>query len=138
MAIISSKNARVRIDSTNFAATKWSVDVKADEIDITNFETGGFKDYLTSYVEAMISIDLFYDTTNGPFDTNLLSVGSQPAILLFTQRDTAQEFFSFPASIILSANVSAEVRDAVRVSVTARNKGAFLYPGNAVAFTGIS
>jgi len=138
MAIISSKNARVRIDGTNFAATKWSVDVKADEIDITNFETGGFKDYLTSYVEAMISIDLFYDTTSGPFDTNLLSVGSQPVILLYTQRDTAQEFFSFPASIVLSANVSAEVRDAVRVSVTARNKGAFLYPGNAVAFTGIS
>lgn len=147
MPIISTRNAAVVITSLGdnlpivISATQWTVEVRADEIDITNFETGGFAQFLPSYVEAHISVDGFYNTSTNPFGPNspepLIMAGNKVKLQLYYLNPTTNnDLFTFPEAFIMSATGGSAVRDAGRVSFTARNYGAFSYP-TGITFSGI-
>lgn len=140
MPACSTKNSRVTagLANTVLQAYKWTVEVRADEIDVTNFESGGFTDYLTSYVDAMGTVDAFWDKDdNQPFDDPpQLLPGQQTNLTLYMHTDLLN-YFRFPIAIILSSTVDAAVRDVVRYNFTFRNKGPFYYPGE-ISFTGIT
>jgi hypothetical protein len=143
MAVSSTKNARVSVipygggASSDLIATKWTVEVRADEIDITNFESGGFTDYLTSYVDAMGTVDGFWDkANNAPFaGPPSILVGDQPALTLYMHTENLN-YYRFPVVIILSSTTDVSVRDVVRYNFSFRNKGIFYYPEEQ-AYTGI-
>ncbi len=149
MAAISTRNARVRVTElttntvANILATHWTVEVRSDEIDVTNFETGGFAQFLPSYVEAHISVDGFYETggtpfTNGIAGAGLILSGNYVSIFCYMNRQNVlNNAFRFDAAWIMTASGSSAVRDAARVSFTAKNFGQFFYPGP-IAFSGIS
>lgn len=138
MAAISARKARVTIGGTNLLATKWTVEIKSDEIDVTNFESGGFADYMTTYVDAMVTVDAFYDPANNPHGDppNILTGNILEDVELWTKTTIVAENFSFPLLLVLSCTVDAAVRDAVRISFTGRNKGPFVYPGS-ITFSGV-
>lgn len=147
MPAISTRNARVEVFiwdagvTVVLLATRWSVEARSDEIDVTNFETGGFAEFLPGYVEANISVDGFYEKEGTPFAYNIgtpmINAGNYVGLTLYASRDAGGvDYFDFPKAFILSATGEAAVRDAARVSFTARNFGPFEYPG-AVTFSGI-
>jgi len=140
MAACSTKNARVEVGTpfSTLEATKWTVEARADEIDVTNFESGGYTDYLTSYIDANGTVDAFWDkSTNVPFaDPPLVLPGNQLAVRLHLHKNTVDAYYDFPVAIILSSSVDAAVRDVIRYNFTFRNKGYFVYPG-ATLFNGI-
>lgn len=145
MPAVSTRNARVLVkELTNgiqsvILGTRWTVDVNADEIDVTNFESGGFVEYLASYLQAMISVDGFYEPVGFPIATNgfaFCAPGNFVELTLYATRANAQDFFHFPRAVVLTAHTEAAVRDAVRVSFTARNDGKFDYPSG-LTFAGV-
>jgi hypothetical protein len=148
MPPISTRNARVTVtnqvtsQSANILATRWVVEVKADEIDTTTFESGGYAEFLPSYVQADISVDGFYESGGSPFaydaGVDLCCAGSYVALDLYSHRTGAAgtDGFFFPAAYILTASGATAVRDAARVSFTAKNVGSFTYPGG-VTFAGV-
>jgi hypothetical protein len=149
MPAVSTRNARVQValasnpaDLQTILGTRWTVDVHSDEIDVTNFESGGFTQHIPSYVEASISVDGFYEPIAFPFveggvgGSALVAAGEFLYIKLFATRANANDYFLFPKALVLTAHAEASVRDAVRVSFTAKNYGTFTYPGSLV-FNGI-
>ena len=153
MAAISTKNGLVDIGGNSMLSPKWTVEISADEIDVTTFESGGFTDYITSYVDANVSIDCFYDLGENPFDPNAapsILVGKVVYCKLWLVRTGGRNGlpignanaapvncnFHFPSLLITRLNSVVAVRDAVRYDFNGRNKGYFLYPG-AVTYSGI-
>ncbi len=65
MSAYSARNARVTVTSagavtTNLMATKWTVNMKVDELDVSNFEGFGYVDYIPGLWEADISFDAIW------------------------------------------------------------------------------
>lgn len=158
MPAISTRNARVSITPLdangvaivggvvyNVLATNCTIDVMAAEIDVTTFESVGFEQYLPSYVGAHISVDGFYDFPNRPF---LNAVGVQGIVAAARLAMTispnrapaigggAAEVWFFPDSFVMTVHHGMAVKDAGRVSFTARNNGAFSYP-TGLTFAGV-
>lgn len=134
-SVISCKNSRVQLNGANtYYATKWTVDIKADEIDVTNFESGGFTEYITAYVDSNISVDSIWNAAVNDFTAaGQINTGRVITNLkLFLSTAAGAPCFTFPSAIIISVTPDASVRDAMRYSFTARNQGSFSYPGGLV------
>lgn len=139
MPAISTKKCKVQIDGVTLLANKWTVEIHADEIDVTTFESGGFAEYLASYVDAMVTVDAFWDPDDNPFANapDITVANELSEVKLFLRRAEANDCFVFPTLVVLSCVTDAVVRDAIRFNFTGRNKGVFYYPGN-VVFSGIT
>lgn len=144
MPTISTRKARVQINGTTMLATRWTCEVKADEIDVTTFESGGFAEFIPSYVEANYSVDAFWDPAVNVFLGNppLVAAGSIATNLtLYMKRDAVDgnpvQAFIFPFAYIMTCSVETATRDALRYNFSGRNYGAFSYPGG-VVFSGIN
>lgn len=144
MPAFSTRNARVEVGTASvptqrIRATRWSVEIRSDEIDVTNFETGGFAEFLPGYVEATFSVDGFWERGGFPFQQGgiLVAAGNLVEVTLYAHRSTDNDdWFYFPQAFILSCAGESAVRDAARVSFTGRNFGEFQYPLGLV-FSGV-
>lgn len=141
MGAISTRNGRVMIGATSSTtavlAARWSVEFTSDEVDVTNFEGGGFAEWIPSHVDAKVSFDGFYDLSADPFNSASpgLVAGTIIACRLYMRR-TGNLNFYFPKLSLFNVNVEAGVRDAVRYSVMGKNLGQFLYTNN-FSFSGM-
>lgn len=146
MAAFSARNARISYEGTNLLGLKWSINVKVDEIDVSNFEGRGYVDYIGGLWEADVSFDAIVDNSRaGPGNFTQIWPGklTLPVIFYFdagTARHVttaalvasatvpATRGFLFGSLLITSVSVEAEVRSFVRMSVTAKNAGLFSMP----------
>lgn len=135
----SAKNARI-LYSTNtwLLATKWTINVKVDELDYSNFESQGYTVYTGGLWDADISFDAFVDGGGtDPFSTGaVLTPGNVVGPFKFYLANTTAaasvgnnvvvpptslpNFWSFPSLFIATVNMDTEVRGFVRYSVTAK------------------
>jgi hypothetical protein len=128
MAAFSAKNARVKINGTFYKAMKWAVKVKVDEVDISNFETGGYADYTSGLLEAEISVEGFYDSGNPPYP-NLTPGSILSNVLLYVDFvNIPGSFWSFPSVLVFDTDNDAEARGTVKFSFRGKNKGTFSFP----------
>ncbi len=131
-------NARVRMNNTTLVANKWTVNVKVDDIDATNFEGLGFGEQITGVVSADVTIEFLYDPTFAN-DNNFTFMQLVPSMSIGTYDftnvklfpnaiDNAASSFTFPRLTGLGVNTDVDVHGALRVSITGKSDGVFTYP----------
>src|SRR5689334_2659878 len=75
----SAKNAGVRINSNVYTARKWVVTPKVDELDVSNFETGGYGDEIGGLLYAEFTVDADMDGNQNAYDS---PISVQPGTVL--------------------------------------------------------
>jgi hypothetical protein len=136
-SVISCKKSRVRLDGIDLYANRWSIEIRADELDVTNFESDGYVEYITAYVDATITVDALWDTAFNDFSLagGGVNVGRSIDTCRFYLNRDAGLLFEFSTIVIVSVTPEASVRDVMRYSFTARPRGSWIYPGG-LEFTG--
>ena len=124
---LSAKNAKVRINGATFTAKKWTVTPKADKIDNTNFEGGGFGSNNPGIVEADIEIDADFDGNANPYDVPIQASTQLTSVHLFIN-DITGPFWSFPLLNVYEVPNDAPVRENVHVNIKGSSTGQFIYP----------
>jgi hypothetical protein len=126
---LSAKNAKVRINNVVYTAKRWVVTPVADEIDTSNFEGAGFTDRIAGLSDCEFTVDADWDSAGNNFANppNIVIGQTLSTVKLFLN-DTSSVFWLFPSALITTTPTTAEVRGAIIVSFTAKNKGTFTYP----------
>jgi hypothetical protein len=139
MAFYSAKNARVQINGSNLFAMRWTITAKTDDLDVTNFESGGFGIYFGGIMDADITFDAVWDSVQDPF-ANPPTI--QPAAILGNGQTGAGAtvkffldwinlgvFWSFSGILVTSVTQDTDVRGFIKFSVAAKNAtGAYTMP----------
>lgn len=133
----SAKNAKVRIDTFAFTSKKWTVTPKADKIDTTHFESGGYAASISGIVSIEFSIEADYDAANNPYD---LPVGLQPGIdetgsepspthlVKLYLNDLTGPYWQITAANVWEAPMTADVKGALGISLKGEGTGTFIFP----------
>lgn len=136
---LSAKNAVVRYTQNyipnqtqpvyTFTAKKWAVTPKVDALEITNFESGGFADWIPGITECDCVIDFDWDSANDEFlnPPNLTPGAIGGRFRLFTN-GTNSAFWDFPNTLIVDTPQTAEVRGLVTGTLSFKSKGTFIPP----------
>lgn len=134
MSIYSAKNARISIDASAFKAKKWDVDAKADEHDMTTFESGGYAEWLDGVKEISGTIELDVDITAGVTSYDLAPIGSVKALRLYVNSAAAPaalsgSYWDIPTAVIFGNTGQAGVRaGAVGGTIKFKGTGTFTPP----------
>lgn len=141
MPAFSARNARINYDGSNLLGLKWSINVKVDEIDVSNFEGLGYVDYIGGLWEADISFDAIHPGGAAVSYTNLYPGAIVPATFYLDSGSAihvrtvagiataSNRSFSFGNMLLTSVSIEAETRSFIRFSATAKNCGLFTWPG---------
>lgn len=142
-SVVTSRNSHVSVDGTLLLATKWTVEIRADEIDITNFESGGFTEQETGYIDATITFDAFWECNLNIFEEDPPQIipGTKHNVKCYIRGTPARavavpaaavipdEHFTFTCAKCITCNVTSAVRDVARYDAVFRNNGEFTLPG---------
>lgn len=123
------KGSRATVAGVNLYKTDWDVEDKTDPIDTSNFECGGFYQYIIGLEGADYNIKGLWEVGTGQFI-------SPPG--LFPRFDLGQVnlylsvsgslSWSLPQSVVSSAKNSAAVKDAVKFEAALMANGIFTRP----------
>lgn len=130
MAKFSGRNARVTINGTSFKCKKWSVVDKNPGLDVTDFESGGFGEYIASVRDADITIELDLDITASVDSFDVAYPGATPAINIYVNSAAAPAAVSgakwtFPSVYIEENSNMTGVREAVTGTIKGKASGTF-------------
>lgn len=129
----SGKNGRFSVNGTTINATQWQVAGQADFIDVTNFETQGYSEGVFGIFTASVSIELYWNAAQNPFDNPpALKQGQllEQCKLFVNLTDTTH--FNFPYLAIVTCTLATPVRGVVTYSIQAQSDGPWTEPtGNA-------
>jgi hypothetical protein len=129
---LSAKNAQVRIGAFVYVARKWVITPTGEELDITNFEGGGFADRLVGILDCEIMVDADYDSqaalSNFNNPPNIVIGAVLSTIKLYLNLTSGTQFWLFPSAIVTTTPMNADVRGKLELSFTAKTKGTFSYP----------
>lgn len=126
MGAVAGYLARVRINSTNLRASRWSVAWKVDEFDTTTFENFGMGQYTPGLLDFDISFDAFYDPLDNPFQPALsLQPGLYASLQIIYDKTglLSTGTWVFPNVLLCTVNNDTSPRDVIRFSVTAKASG---------------
>lgn len=123
------KNARATVAGTNMRKTDWETDFQADDIDSTNFESGGFD-------QGTVGITSCPWTLKGPWDASLNDYDDPPGLyprddlgLVRLYTNTGDNvFWNLPNNRVLSAKNSVSVRQLVMFEASCKTQGSFSRP----------
>lgn len=125
---LSAKNAVVRVNGSAVVSKRWVVTPKADALDVTNFEGGGYGDYIAGIVEADITIEFDFDSSNPQYSNppNLAAGQTISNLLLYTN-GTSSAKWTFASALVTESPNEAAVRDALKGTATLKSKGSFSF-----------
>lgn len=124
------KNSRVKVGATVLNFAEWSVNIKGDDLDTTNFEDGGRE-------TGTIGVDVCEWSLKGDWDAGNNWIDPDPPG--FVPRDDLEDlrlivnvaddvFWDFPVSRVLSATNSTQVRGKVSFDASGKSNGAYTLP----------
>ena len=113
MAFYAGKAGAVSVNASTQPLTDWSMDVKTDNIDVTNFTSGGWQELYSGIFSADISCSGPYDGSSGVVQGSIATFILQVAPAL-TVTLTA---------LVTSVKVDQNVKDVAKVSYTATTSG---------------
>ena len=128
MGAISGWGGRVNLNSTAMPVTRWTLNNRADAIDVTTMEHQGLYGGVSGVEEYDISFDCIYDTTLNPFlaipNVNPgVSGGAVPSASVFSavglvldRANSGTRSFTFPRVLLTDVQIDDEVRGVVRYS----------------------
>lgn len=116
MAQLAGKSGSIGFGASNFALREWTVDMRIDPIDTTNFDSAGYKENIAGLIGATIS-------ARGPYNQGAMAVtgGSSYA---FNLRVNSTTGFAVTARVT-SIRLVTGVDNAVQVDISAESTGSF-------------
>ncbi len=138
---ISSKNSRVRINGVTVACKQWTVNVEADELETTNFESGGFHENITGIRKLSFSIELDYNASINLHEAGggtVLAGSIINSILLYVNAPAAVAAgprWDISYAFIKSVSPRADVKSTYGVTIQGNATGSFGYPSGAADAT---
>ncbi len=154
--LFSARNARVLIgnpflgaagDPHELFASKWSLNVRIETIDTTNFTSNGYASYIPGVRYGDCSVEAFWDSVNMPTaDPPCIYPGARPLVYLYLSKpplggdigvpdcaDTSQpdlaQYWYFFSTLITEVDCSADAHGMLRYDFKFRNDGPFEAPG---------
>ncbi len=146
-------NSRITIFGQSFAAYRWSVNMKSEDIDATNFEGGGFEEWVSyvggagvgnglnvnagalpadrTVVGCDVSAEAFWDAAKNPISSiGVLGIlpGTRVSAVTFYVNFAISVYWFFPRVKISTVTVDAEVKGGVKFSFTGKSDGPFTVP----------
>ncbi len=138
MALTHGYNSDILINgAVSLCASKWSVNTKVDEIDVSNFCDPGYAAWLGGPADADITIEGVLGSAAGESPTTVLllrtlgdlRIGSLASINIYPDVGlSAAASWSFPTALVCSWNMESSPRDAVRWTLTAKANGPWTEP----------
>jgi hypothetical protein len=118
MAFFSGKTGSLTVGGTAQPLTDWSIDIKSENIDTTNFSDVGYQTNLAGVGGAEI-------TASGPYDgTAGSTVGTSGNFVLATSTDVGAPSYTVAARIS-SIKIDVNVKGVAQISYTASSNGTF-------------
>lgn len=118
MAFFSGKTGSLTVGGTAQPLTDWSIDIKSENIDTTNFGDAGYQTNLAGIGGAEI-------TASGPYDgTAGSTVGTSGNFVLATSTDVGAPSYTVAARIS-SIKIDVNVKGVAQISYTASSNGTF-------------
>lgn len=118
MAFFSGKTGSLTVGGTAQPLTDWSIDIKSENIDTTNFGDAGYQTNLAGVGGAEI-------TASGPYDgTAGSTVGTSGNFVLATSTDGGAPSYTVAARIS-SIKIDVNVKGVAQISYTASSNGTF-------------
>jgi hypothetical protein len=118
MAFFAGKSGTITIGGTARPLTDWSIDVKTDSLDVTNFTSGGWQELLG----GIYSIDI---SASGPYNgTSGVTQGTAVALVLDVDGAGAGPSFSGNA-LVTSVKIDQSVKDVAKISYSASSSGSW-------------
>jgi len=116
MATLAGKSGSISIGGNAFALSDWSIDMATEIVDTTVFTSGGAKENIAGLLSGKIS-------ASGPFNSTAMAIvsGTSYAFVLTMASGVAITVTARVSNI----NVKTDVKDAVRVNITAESNGSF-------------
>lgn len=125
------KNSRVIVEDAILNKSKWHTDIHGDDIDDTNFESGGVDQGLIGITGVSWDIGGLWDAGANNFEDppGLYPRDNLGAINLY-ENLSDNVFWDLPINRVLSSKNGAEVRQAVTFESSGKlNGGPFFLPG---------
>ncbi len=131
MTFFAGFDARVSLDGQFLDCTKWTVDDKADEIDVTTTETDGFGQWITGVRDCEVTLELLFNSVGDPLSSApTITVGNVMHLKLFEHFSLIPlRFWDFPLFLICGISQDIEPRGAVKINVRGRSTDSFTDPG---------
>ena len=122
------KNTRVRLAAATLKCDEWRVTTKlADENDTSNTEGGGFTDREAGLADAECEVNTWHDLGTNPHGT--FFVGATIANNRLWVNSGMTVGYNFPEMLVTDVEETGRIKEMVRLKITAKNKGAWAYPG---------
>jgi hypothetical protein len=116
MAFLSGKSGSVTVANASWKLREWSLDMRTDASDVTNFSSSGYRENIAGLTGGSLSM-------SGPYDSASMALtsGTSYSITL-----AASNTINFAVTArITNIRVSTSVERAVEVSVSAETTGSF-------------
>ena len=118
MAFYAGKTGSVSVNGATQPLTDWSIDIKSENIDTTNFSDVGYQ----SNYQGVFSAEI---TASGPYDgTAGSTVGASVPFILVASNDVGAPSITVTARIS-SIKVDVNVKGVAQISYTASSNGSF-------------
>lgn len=110
-------------------ATEWEEDESAEELDFSNFESGGYRTRIPGLKNLRMTISGWVDVGANPHDTPLfLNSGQTLTNVGAYYSGTAGPLWLMPSALVVNVRETARVDDMVRYTATLLSKGTYTLP----------
>lgn len=116
MARLSGKSGSIALGGTNYDFGKWELEFDGDDPEVTNFSSGGCYENLAGIDKSTITADGPYNAGNMPL--------TRGVVYTFLLRASNAVTWTVAARV-KSIKPVTDVKDAVRLSITAVSTGVF-------------
>ena len=118
------KNSRVQVVATNLRMANWKTTRKGDDLDTTNFESGGEE-------QGTIGVTVTEWTLGGDWDASVNAFDSPPGLyprddlgtVKFFENVTDNVGYTITANRVISAENGADVKQKVTFSANGKSQG---------------
>lgn len=129
----SAKGSRISVGNVNLNLAEWDATHRGDDLDTTNFESGGVEQGTIGIEVVEYDLKGDWDAGRNPFDS---PPGLYPRDDLLTVRlyENVSDncFWAFPTSRVISARNSAQIRGKVVFEASCKSNGTFTKPTGSV------
>jgi len=122
------KGARITVGGAALNYGEFNCEDKADDLDETNFESGGIEQGTIGIEWVEYDASGYYDASNNPYDTPALFPRDNLANMRFYINSAESAQWIFTLARVLSAKNGAPVRQLITFAWSGKSQGPFSRP----------
>jgi hypothetical protein len=126
---LSAKNAVIRIGTTKFYGSEWTVTPETAWDDTTNFEGNGYENQVACTRKCTVTMTAFWDRGQNPHDSPPGFQDGQELVnvYLYTNGINSPAWI-FPLFDVIGVPVAAKVKEKLAITINGKAQGQFSYP----------